>query len=49
MNSFGKTYGEHRAHLEFSEEDFKTLQEYAEQSVGVMFTASCMDIVSIKS
>ncbi|CAL8115442.1 unnamed protein product [Orchesella dallaii] len=45
-NSFGKTYGEHRAHLEFSPEEFKMLQEYAEKTVGIMFTASCMDIVS---
>ncbi|ODM98227.1 Sialic acid synthase [Orchesella cincta] len=43
-NSFGKTYGKHRAHLEFSHEEFKMLQEYAEQTVGIMFTASCMDI-----
>ena len=45
-NSFGKTYGEHRARLEFSEDEFRELQRYAEEVTKIMFTASPMDIVS---
>ena len=44
-NSFGSTYGEHRAHLEFSETEFQELQNYAEKEIGIHFTASPMDIV----
>jgi sialic acid synthase len=43
-NSFGKTYGEHKHFLEFSEEDFIELKRYAEEDVGILFTASGMDI-----
>ena len=43
-NSFGKTYGEHKRFLEFSEEEFIELKKYAEEEVGIIFTASGMDI-----
>ncbi|CAG9772926.1 unnamed protein product [Ceutorhynchus assimilis] len=46
-NSWGKTYGEHKAYLEFSNEEFMELQQYA-QSIDVLFTASAMDEVSLK-
>lgn len=45
VNSFGKTYGEHKKYLEFSKEEFIKLQKYAEE-VGIMFSASGMDIPS---
>ena len=44
-NSWGSTYGKHKLHLEFSLEQFKELQRCAKQ-VGILFTASAMDIVS---
>lgn len=47
-NSFGPTYGEHRKHLEFTIEQFRELKDYAE-SCGLVFSASAMDLVSIKT
>lgn len=44
-HSWGKTYGEHKRHLEFSHAQYKELQKYAEE-VGIFFTASGMDEVS---
>ncbi|OXA61261.1 sialic acid synthase [Folsomia candida] len=44
-NSFGRTYGEHKEHLELSGEEYRDLQRYANQ-LGVMFSASAMDKVS---
>ncbi|GBP29297.1 Sialic acid synthase [Eumeta japonica] len=44
-NSWGKTYGEHKRHLEFSEEQYRELFRYANE-VGILFTASAMDMVS---
>ncbi|KAM9314125.1 N-acetylneuraminate-9-phosphate synthase-like [Pholidichthys leucotaenia] len=41
-NSFGKTYGDHKRHLEFSHDQYRELQEYAEE-VGIFLTASGMD------
>uniref|UniRef100_A0A336MXQ7 CSON008068 protein n=1 Tax=Culicoides sonorensis TaxID=179676 RepID=A0A336MXQ7_CULSO len=41
-NSFGATYGEHKAFLEFSIEQFEELQSFA-HSINVLFTASAMD------
>lgn len=41
-NSWGETYGDHKAFLEFSIEEYKELQSYA-NSVGILFTASAMD------
>lgn len=46
-NSFGKTYGEHKQFLEFNEEEFQELQEYANQ-IGILFTASAMDVKSLE-
>ncbi|KAG5892653.1 hypothetical protein JTB14_025447 [Gonioctena quinquepunctata] len=45
-HSFGLTYGEHKAFLEFSENEFRALQEYAED-IGILFTASAMDTQSL--
>lgn len=44
-NSWGSTYGDHKKHLEFSEEDFIRLKSYAE-SLNIFFTASAKDIVN---
>lgn len=46
LNSWGKTYGEHKAYLEFSEEQFLALQRYSKE-LGIMFTASAMDCESL--
>ena len=43
--SWGQTYGEHKEHLELSEQDYRDLQEHAHKE-GVFFTASAMDSVS---
>ncbi|CAH1155220.1 unnamed protein product [Phaedon cochleariae] len=45
-NAFGTTYGEHKSALEFTEEEFKLLQEYA-NTMGILFTASAMDPISL--
>lgn len=45
-NSWGSTYGEHKQHLELSEDNYRELQSYAE-SLGIEFTASAMDIASV--
>jgi sialic acid synthase len=45
-NSFGRTYGEHKHHLELSEEEFKSLKDYADE-VGIIFTASGWDEESV--
>ncbi|RWS24675.1 sialic acid synthase-like protein [Leptotrombidium deliense] len=45
-HSFGETYGEHKAALQFTDEQFVTLQRYA-HNVGIEFTASAMDIRSV--
>ncbi|XP_057268582.1 sialic acid synthase-like, partial [Pezoporus wallicus] len=41
-HSWGKTYGEHKRHLEFSHDQYRELQKYAEE-IGIFFTASGMD------
>lgn len=46
-HSWGKTYGEHKRHLEFSHDQYRELQKYAEE-VGIFFTASGMDEVWAK-
>uniref|UniRef100_A0A3Q3ESK4 N-acetylneuraminate-9-phosphate synthase n=1 Tax=Labrus bergylta TaxID=56723 RepID=A0A3Q3ESK4_9LABR len=46
-NSWGKTYGEHKRHLEFSHEQYRELQSYAEE-VGIFFTASGMDEMAVE-
>ncbi|BET01859.1 sialic acid [Nesidiocoris tenuis] len=45
-NSWGSTYGEHKSRLELSCDDFKALQCHAKK-IGIMFTASAMDPVSL--
>lgn len=46
QHSWGKTYGEHKRHLEFSHQQYRELQKYAEE-VGIFFTASGMDEVRV--
>lgn len=45
-HSWGNTYGEHKRHLEFTEQQFIELQNFANK-VGILFTASAMDCVSL--
>ncbi|XP_073996840.1 N-acetylneuraminic acid synthase isoform X2 [Rhodnius prolixus] len=45
-NSWGQTYGDHKKHLEFSEDQYLILQKYAEE-MGILFTASAMDPISL--
>ncbi|XP_028313967.1 sialic acid synthase-like [Gouania willdenowi] len=46
-HSWGKTYGEHKRHLELSHDAYRELQEYA-QEVGIFFTASGMDEMAVE-
>lgn len=46
-NSWGKTYGEHKQHLEFSMEEYRILQSFAIKH-NILFTASAMDLESLK-
>ncbi|XP_034043748.1 sialic acid synthase-like [Thalassophryne amazonica] len=46
-HSWGKTYGDHKRHLEFSHEQYRELQRYA-QEVGIFFTASGMDEMAVE-
>lgn len=45
-NSWGTTYGAHKTYLEFSLEQFRELQRYANDN-DILFTASAMDITSL--
>ncbi|XP_024219646.1 sialic acid synthase isoform X2 [Halyomorpha halys] len=45
-HSWGKTYGEHKKHLEFSDEQYIELQKYATE-LGIHFSASAMDEISL--
>ena len=45
-NSFGRTYGEHRNFLEFDEEQYKELKEYA-NTKGITFFSTACDIPSV--
>lgn len=47
QNSFGHTYGEHRKALEFSEDEFLCLKEYAANR-GIGFFATPFDILSLE-
>ena len=47
MNSFGKTYGEHREFLELSKEQHKELKEYANSKDIIYFCTPC-DIPSLQ-
>ncbi|XP_030752596.1 sialic acid synthase [Sitophilus oryzae] len=46
VNSWGDTYGAHKAYLEFSHEEFIELQNYA-QEINILLTASAMDPESL--
>ncbi|AKM84893.1 TPA: N-acetylneuraminate synthase [Patescibacteria group bacterium] len=41
-NAFGRTYGEHREALEFNEEQYRELKQYADR-VGILMLASVWD------
>lgn len=47
MNSYGKTYGEHREFLEFSVDQHKELKEYCEK-LGIIYSTSVWDLTSAK-
>lgn len=42
VNAWGKTYGSHKEYLEFSVEQYRQLQSYANE-LDIVFTASAMD------
>ncbi|KAF4798591.1 hypothetical protein TURU_062612 [Turdus rufiventris] len=46
-HSWGKTYGEHKRHLEFSHDQYRELKKYAEE-IGIFFTASGMDEMAVE-
>lgn len=46
-HSWGGTYGVHKRHLEFSHDQYRELQKYAEE-VGIYFTASGMDEMAVE-
>lgn len=47
INSWAKTYGEHKEYLEFTIEQYKLLQKHA-NDMDIIFTASAMDVQSLK-
>ena len=47
VNSYGKTYGEHREFLEFSVDQHKDLKEYCEK-LGIIYSTSVWDLTSAK-
>lgn len=47
VNSYGKTYGEHREYLEFSLEQHRELKAYCEE-VGIEYSTSVWDLTSAK-
>ncbi|XP_007890071.1 N-acetylneuraminic acid synthase a [Callorhinchus milii] len=46
-HSWAKIYGDHKRHLEFSHEQYRELQKFA-QEVGIFFTASGMDEMAVE-
>lgn len=46
QHSFGATYGEHKKFLEFTENQFKELKNFADE-VEILFSASAMDVKSL--
>ncbi|KAJ1219297.1 hypothetical protein NDU88_006866 [Pleurodeles waltl] len=46
-HSWGKTYGDHKRHLEFSHDQYREMQKYANE-VGIFFTASGMDEMAVE-
>lgn len=47
VNSYGKTYGEHREKLEFTKEQHMELKAYCEQ-MGIIYSTSVWDLTSAK-
>lgn len=47
INSYGKTYGEHREFLEFNIEQHKELKKYCEE-IGIVYSTSVWDLTSAK-
>lgn len=47
VNSYGKTYGEHREFLEFTVEQHKELKEYCDQ-MNIIYSTSVWDLTSAK-
>lgn len=47
INSYGKTYGEHREYLEFTVEQHAELKAYCEQ-FGIVYSTSVWDLTSAK-
>ena len=47
VNSYGRTYGEHREALEFTVNQHKELKEYCEQ-IGIIYSTSVWDLTSAK-
>lgn len=47
VNSYGKTYGEHREYLEFTVEQHKELKEFCEQ-MNIIYSTSVWDMTSAK-
>lgn len=47
-HSWGETYGQHKQYLEFSDDEFKMLKQYAEEQ-NLLFTASAKDCVRISA
>lgn len=46
FNSWGKTYGEHKRFLEFTETQFVDLKQFCDE-IGIIFAATPMDLVSL--
>ncbi|XP_051740246.1 sialic acid synthase-like isoform X2 [Ctenopharyngodon idella] len=46
-HAWGPTYGAHKHHLEFSHQQYRELQQYANE-VGIFFTASGMDEMAVE-
>lgn len=46
-NSWGRTYGAHKEHLEFNVQQYKLLQQFAHDN-RIEFTASAMDVQSLR-
>lgn len=47
VNSYGKTYGEHREYLEFTKEQHMQLKAYCER-MGIIYSTSVWDLTSAK-
>lgn len=46
VNAWGRTYGEHKEYLEFTIDQYRQLQLYANE-LDIIFTASAMDVQSL--